>query len=94
MRPISTRIPKNAKYTKADIIAGTKHELEHTRDRKEAKRIAVAHLNEHWSYYKVLPVAEQMMNVQENKPLIKRKKKRRARPAGPSLPNFGFKLGF
>ena len=94
MRPVSTRIPKNAKYSKADIIAGTKHELEHTRDRKEAKRIAIQHLNEHYTYYRVLPMAEQVMNIRENRPAMKVKKRRRPRPDGSPLPNFGFKLGF
>ena len=92
--PNSGKIKKGAKYTRADIIAGTKHEMEHTKDRREAKRIAVQHLNEHYTYYRVLPMAEQVMNIRENQPAIKIKKKRRARPAGIPLPNFGFKLGF
>ena len=94
MRPVSTRIPKNAKYSKADIIAGTKHELEHTRDRKLARATAIQHLNSHPKYYHVLPAAEEMMSALENKPLVKRKKRRRQRPAGSPLPTFGFNLGF
>ena len=94
MKPLPGKVRKNAKYTREDIIAGTKHEMEHTRDRREARRIAIQHLNEHYTYYRVMPMAEQVMNIRENQPPIKRKRKRRVRPAGPSMPNFGFNLGF
>jgi hypothetical protein len=88
--PVSSKVPKTPKYSKADIAAGTKHEMEHTKDRTVAKRIAVAHLNEHWSYYRVLPIAESMMNVQENKALPKPKRRRKAPARGPAgLPLWG-----
>lgn len=86
---------KKYKFTEADLRAGTKHEMEHTNNKSEAKKIALAHLRHHYTYYRVLPVAEQMMTIQESKDPLKQKKKRRhARPAGSPLPNFGFKLGF
>ena len=85
---------KKYKFTEADLKAGTKHELEHTTDRKVARKTALDHLRKHPSYYRILPIAEQMMTVQDSKDPLKQKKKRRPRPAGSSLPNFGFKLGF
>ena len=63
----STKIPKNHKYTLQDVAIGTKIEMEHTRDRRVARGISVQHLNEHSTYYRVLPMAEQMMSLQENK---------------------------
>ena len=87
---------KKYKFTEADLRVGTKHEMEHTKNRKEARKIALDHLREHFLYYRVLPAAEQMMTVQEQKNPLKKqlRKKRRPRPAGSPLPNFGFKLGF
>ena len=86
---------KKYKFSESDLKAGTKHEMEHTKDRREARRIALDHLRHHPSYYQVLPVAEQMMAMRESKdPLKVKKKKRRVRPTGPSMPNFGFNLGF
>jgi hypothetical protein len=64
---MSSRIPKNAKYTGGDIALGTKIELEHTRDRRLARNISIQHLNEHYTYYRVLPAAEQFMSILENK---------------------------
>ena len=76
----SSKIPKNAKYSMQDVRLGTSIEMEHTRDRHVARGIAVQHLNEHFRYYRVLPMAEQFMGVIENKPLPKPRHRKRAMP--------------
>lgn len=66
------------------LAIGTKIEMEHTRDRQEARKIATDHLNEHPTYYRVLPTAEMLMGVLENKkPPVRRK---RRVPTGPAMP--------
>jgi hypothetical protein len=82
MAPIKRALRK-PKYTPQDVAAGTKHEMEHTRGvpksrkRSVAKKIATDHLKEHPTYYRVLPMAENLMSLQENKPPGKPKKKRK-----------------
>ena len=82
MAPIKRSLRK-PKYTPQDVAAGTKHEMEHTRGvpisrkRAVAKKIAIDHLKEHPKYYQVLPMAEQMMTLQEGKSTIKKPKKKR-----------------
>jgi hypothetical protein len=39
------------KIKKADVARGTKHEMEHTKSKKLAKKIAMDHLKEHPLYY-------------------------------------------
>jgi hypothetical protein len=39
------------KISKSEIKAGTKHEMEHTKSKKVAKKIAMDHLKEHPLYY-------------------------------------------
>ena len=75
---------KKPKYSNQDVAIGTKHELEHTKDRRVARQIATDHLKEHPMYYRVLPMAEQLMTIEENKGRIPIKKKKRpvARPTG------------
>ena len=58
-----------------DLKAGAKHEMEHTSSPTTARRIARAHLEKHPTYYKVLPVAERMMEAREKKIAPVRKKK-------------------
>jgi hypothetical protein len=65
---LSMVVPRRPKYTPQDIHAGTKHEMEHTKDRKVAKEIALSHLKQHYTYYRVLPAAEATMAALENKP--------------------------
>ena len=81
------------RYTSRDIAAGTRHEREHTKDPRVAKKIALDHLREHPTYYRVLPLAEQMMNLQENKKLPAPKHRRRPAPQSPPWmglpPNWG-----
>lgn len=62
---------------KKSLKVGTEHELEHTKNKKEAQRIAEQHLIKHPTYYKVLPYAEKLMTQDERniKPIQKRKKK-------------------
>lgn len=67
---------RKPRYTKQDLIAGTKHEMEHTKDRRVARKIATDHLKEHPTYYRVLPAAESLMSLQENKPPGKPRKKK------------------
>lgn len=79
---ISKKIPKSAKYSKRDVAYGTKVEMEHTKDRKTARGIAIQHLNEHVTYYRVLPAAESVMTMMEHKhPPAPKRRKRQARPA-------------
>jgi len=91
--PARSTIPANPKYTRRDIAAGTKHEMEHTKDRKQARVTAIQHLNQHPTYYKVLPMAEQFMAIQENKALPKPKRRKQQAPARhpyiPELPAWG-----
>ena len=72
-------MPLPNKYAKVNprwLAVGAKHEMEHTRDRGMARKIAGDHLIEHPSYYQVLPMAEQAMNIVENrKPPVKRKRR-------------------
>ena len=48
-------------FDKEQLKIGTKHELEHTDDTEEAKRIAKDHIWEHKDYYKKLPKCEAKM---------------------------------
>ena len=86
--PVSSKIPKNAKYTLADVRFGTKVEMEHTRNRRDARRISVQHLNEHPTYYRVLPAAEQLMGILENKKVPGPRKRRPGRSAPRMPPGF------
>lgn len=45
-------------YNKAELTKGIKTEMEHTNDKKVAKRIAKHHLDEHPNYYKALKKME------------------------------------
>ena len=58
------------------LAIGTKIELEHTTDRRLARKIATDHLREHKTYYQVLPAAEQFMGILENKKPPARRKRR------------------
>jgi hypothetical protein len=64
------------KITKAAIKSGTKHELEHTKSKKVAKKIAMDHLKKHGLYYskKGLPTMEKKLTKAEAK-LCKKCKK-------------------
>lgn len=66
------------------LAIGTRIEMEHTRDRKVARKIATDHLREHPTYYRVLPAAEQFMGILENKKPPVHRKRRRA--MGPGMP--------
>jgi hypothetical protein len=46
---------------------GTKHEMEHTKNPRVAKRIALDHLKEHPTYYTYLKKAERQMSLAEKK---------------------------
>jgi hypothetical protein len=90
--PARSTVPANAKYTRQDIADGTKHELEHTRDRRQARVTAIQHLNKHRTYYKVLPMAEQFMALQENKKPVRPKRRKQAPSRHPyvsGLPAWG-----
>ena len=72
------------KINPRDVQIGTKHEMEHTKDRKVAKKIALDHLKEHPLYYRVLPQAEETMSLLEdkNKKLVAKKKHKRNQRGG------------
>ena len=77
------RRTKKPAYSTYDLSVGTKHEMEHTKDRKVARQIATDHLKEHPTYYRVLPMAEQLMSLQENKKAPKKRKRPTAlKPTG------------
>ena len=83
-------VKRKPKYTPQDVAAGTKHEMEHTRGvpktqkRRLAKKIAIDHLKEHPTYYRILPAAEATMSAMENRPAGKPRKKRKPlRQPGP-----------
>lgn len=82
MAPVKRSVRK-PKYTPQDVAAGTKHEMEHTKGmpkskkRAVAKKIALQHLSEHFSYYRVLPAAEATMSAIENRPAGKPRKKKK-----------------
>ena len=57
----------------AQIRMGTKHEMEHTKNPRVARKIALDHLKEHPTYYIYLRKAERQMNLAE------KKKKRRSK---------------
>jgi hypothetical protein len=82
MAPIKRALRK-PKYTPQDVAAGTKHEMEHTKGmpkskkRAFAKKICLSHLEEHPTYYRILPAAEATMSAIENRPAGKPKKKRK-----------------
>ena len=78
------RKAKKPAYSPYDLQEGTKHEMEHTKDRAVARKIATDHLKEHPTYYRVLPMAEQMMSLQENKNLPKKRKRPAVRTGGPA----------
>lgn len=73
-------MPKK-KIDPREIAAGTRHEMEHTKDRKVARQIALDHLKEHPLYYRILPMAEQMMSLEEQKRRPVPHKHRRRPPA-------------
>lgn len=75
---------RKPKYSNADLAAGTRHELEHTKDRKVAKQTAIDHLQKHPTYYRVLPAAEQIMGALENrKPKVRKRRRPAQRPWNP-----------
>jgi hypothetical protein len=75
---------RKPKYSNADLAAGTRHELEHTKDRKVAKQTAIDHLKQHPTYYRVLPAAEQIMGALENrKPKVRKRRRPAQRPWNP-----------
>jgi len=76
------RKAKKPAYSPYDLQEGTKHEMEHTKDRAVARKIATDHLKEHPTYYRMLPLAEQMMTIEENK----KPKKKHRRPHAPVRP--------
>lgn len=65
------------KIDKKSLKIGAQHEMEHTKDKKQAEQIAADHLREHPTYYKVLPYAEKIMTRDERniRPIHKKKKK-------------------
>lgn len=72
------------------LAIGTKIEMEHTRDRATARKIATDHLLEHKTYYQVLPAAEQFMGILENKkPPRKRKHVQKLPPMPPGFYGYG-----
>jgi hypothetical protein len=75
---------RKPRYSNADLAAGTRHEMEHTKDRALAKKTAIDHLKKHPTYYRVLPAAEQMMNALENrKPKVRKRRRPAPRPFNP-----------
>ena len=86
-------MPLPRKYAKINprwLAVGAKHEMEHTKNRSEARKIALDHLKEHPSYYQVLPMAEQAMNIVENrKPPAKRKRRAPAPNVPPGFYGYG-----
>lgn len=66
------------------LAIGTRIEMEHTKDRTVARKIATDHLREHPTYYRVLPAAEQFMGILENKKPPARH--RRRSPQRPGMP--------
>ena len=87
-------MPPHRQYRvpKKQLEIGAKHEMEHTTSERTARRIARVHLQEHPSYYQVLPVAEKMMSEREKK--IKPIHKKRREPDGlffnPAMRDFNF----
>jgi len=72
-----------------DVEIGAKHELEHTKNKAQARRIARQHLIHHPTYYDVLPVAEREMAAREiNMKALPRKKKPRQQPQGNTPPGW------
>lgn len=74
-------VRKRYRVDSKQLAIGTKHEMEHTKSERTARRIARDHLAEHPEYYKVLPLAEKMMTARERdiKP-IRRKPRLQAGP--------------
>jgi hypothetical protein len=62
----SSGMPDSA-FDAEQLLIGTEHELEHTCDQEEAKRIAKDHLVEHPNYYVALDKMEKELTEQEKK---------------------------
>lgn len=62
-------IRKNVPYSKAQLQRGTQHELEHTKNRIAAQRIAEDHLRRYPTYYTRLEQAEQIMRRDKRRKL-------------------------
>jgi hypothetical protein len=56
-----------AAISRTQIRMGTKHELEHTSSRKQARKIAMDHLKEHPRYYTYLNRVERQMSRDERR---------------------------
>ncbi len=84
IKPGAKYKPLPKKIDPRDLAFGTKIEMEHTKDKAIARKIATDHLKEHFTYYRYLPIAEQIMTVQEHKRMpVAKKRKRVVREAVP-----------
>ena len=65
------------KYNKKELKIGTRIELEHTKSKKVAGRIAKDHLNEYSNYYTkgLLPMEKKLKRLQRKKIISKSKPK-------------------
>jgi hypothetical protein len=64
--------PLPKKIDPRDLAFGTKIEMEHTKDKAIARKIAIDHLKEHFTYYRYLPIAEQIMPVAKKRKRVVR----------------------
>ena len=78
--------PRRYRVDRRDVEIGAKHEMEHTRSKAMARKIARDHLREHPTYYDVLPVAEREMVAREVNMKALPKKKKIRQQQQPSTP--------
>ena len=62
---VGIKAESDGKFDKVQLRMGTKIEMEHTTDRKLARKIATHHLEEHPKYYTFLKKME--MKLKKNK---------------------------
>lgn len=62
-------IRKRVPYSKAELERGTRHEMEHTKNKEAAKKIAEDHLREYPTYYRRLAEAERVMRRDKRRKL-------------------------
>ena len=75
-------MPPRYRVSRKDLQKGTKHEMEHTKSERTARRIARQHLQHHPTYYQVLPIAEKIMQNRERKihPIRRKQRPRQFNP--------------
>ena len=71
---LSLYIMPRYRVSDKELRIGARHEMEHTKSERTARRIARDHLREHPTYYQVLQQAETIMAARERniKPIRKR----------------------